>query len=135
MLKEIELSNGKKVRVIEAEGYNDKYYWDMTATVEIDGVEYYVQDAGSGSGYTPMYESVSVSGPCKLTGAELEKIEDTGEEKCFRDWNYIFNAIKDNVERFFSLGAKKSYEYCEDTYGHVELKIDGVLQELGEEED
>ena len=125
MLKEIELSNGKKVRVIEAGGYNDGYYWDMTATVEVDGIEYTVQDAGSSSGYYPMYESVSVNGPCKLTGVELEKIKEPYNEYS-DDWNYIFNTIKEHMESFFDLGAKESYEYADDTYGNYSTHVDGV---------
>lgn len=136
MLKEITLSNGKVVRIIEACGYNDGYYWDMTATVEIDGTEYTVQDAGSGSGYVPMYESVSVNGPCKLTGVELEKIEEPcNEDDYIEDWNYIFGAIEYNVERFFELGAKESYEYYDDTYGNYSTHVDGAKVSGSEEEE
>lgn len=128
MLKEITLSNGKKVRVIEAGGYHDGYYWDMTATVEIDGDEYYIQNAGSGSGYYPIFKSMSKNGPCKLTGVELTPVnEDDG------DWGYIFGAIKDIAESFFFNNAKESYEYCDDTYGNYSTHVDGVKKENEDE--
>lgn len=129
MLKEITLSNGKVVRVLEAGGYNDGYYWDMDATVEIEGKEYTVQNAGSGSGYIPIYESMSVDGPCKLTGVEKTEIHDKDEEK------YLMSVIKDIAESFFSYGATDSYEYCDDTYGESSVHVDGKKVDLNEEEE
>lgn len=125
MLKEITLSNGKVVRVLNADGYDDGYYWDMTATVEIDGIEYTVQDAGSCSGYCPVFKSISKNGPCKLTGVELETVD----EEC-GDWDYICDAIKDIAESFFSYNAKESYEYCGDDYS---THVDGVKVDTNEE--
>ena len=129
MLKEITISNGKVVRVLEAAGYNDGYYWDMDAVVEIEGKEYTVQDAGSGSGYIPIYESMSVNGPCKLTGVERTEIRDKSEEEYFMD------AIKYIAERFFLNDATDSYECCDDTYGHVSVHVDGKKVGSDEEED
>ena len=128
MLKEITLSNGKVVRVLEAAGYNDGYYWDMDAVVEIEGKEYTVQEAGSGSGYIPIYESMSVNGPCKLTGVERTEIRDKGEEE------YFMGAIKSIAESFFSYGATDSYEYCDDTYGESSVHVDGKKIDSSEEE-
>ena len=128
MLKEITLSNGKVVRVLEAEGYHDGYYWDMSATVEIDGEEYFIQDAGSGSGYNPIFQSMSKNGPCKLTGVELVPVnEDDG------NWGYIFGAIEEISEAFFENNAKESYEYYDDTYGDYSTHVDGV--KIGSSED
>ena len=127
MLKEITLSNGKKVRVVEAGGYHDGYYWDMTATVEIDGIEYTVQDAGSGSGYVPIFQSMSKNGPCKLTGVELEPVNDKDG-----DWDYIFYAIEDIAESFFANNAEESYEYYDDYINHS-THIDGVKVDADED--
>ena len=130
VLKEITLSNGKVVRVLEAGGYNDGYYWDMSATVDIDGDEYDIQDAGSGSGYNPIFRSMSKNGPCKLTGVELTPVnEDDG------DWDYIFDAIKDIAESFFESNAKESFKYWDDTYGNCSIHIDGVKVGTDEEEE
>lgn len=129
MLKEITLSNGKVVRVLGASGYHDGYYWDMSATVEIDGEEYTIQDAGSGSGYNPIFQSMSKNGSCKLTGVELTPVnEDDG------DWGYIFGAIEDIAESFFANDAKESYEYCDDTYGNFSTHVDGTKVAMEEEE-
>lgn len=129
-MKEITLSNGKVVRVLEASGYHDGYYWDMCATVEIDGDEYYIQDAGSGSGYNPIFQSMSKNGPCKLTGVELTPV-DEGDG----DWGYIFGAIEDIAEAFFANNAKESYEYYDDTYGDYSTHVDGVKIDSSDDEE
>lgn len=128
MLKEITLSNGKVVRVLKADGYDDGYYWDMTATVEISGEEYTIQDAGSCSGYVPIFQSMSKNGPCKLTGVELEPVD----EEC-GDLDYIFSAIKDIAESFFANKAKTSYEYSDDYCSSTH--VDGVKVDTNEEEE
>lgn len=132
MLKEITLSNKKVVRVLEASGYHDGYYWGMSATVEIDGDEYTIQDSGSGSGYNPIFQSMSKHGPCKLTGVELTPVdinEDNG------DWDYIFGAIEDIAEAFFANNAKESYEYYDDTYGNYSTHVDDKKIVSSEEEE
>ena len=124
MLKEISLSNGKVVRVLEASGYNDGYYWDMSATVEIDGDEYCIQDAGSGSGWIPIFQSMSKNGPCKLTGVELKPVDINKGN--ISDWDYIFDAIEEIAEAFFVNNAKVSYEHYDDLSRDYSTYIDGI---------
>lgn len=129
MLKKIALSNGKVVKVLAAAGYHDGYYWDMSATVEIEGERYTIQNAGSYSGYVPTYESMSADGPCKLTGVEWTDIRDKSDEE------YLMSAIEYIAKSFFLYGATNSYEYCDDTYGHTSVHVDGKKVDLIEEED
>ena len=132
MLKAITLSNGKVVRVLKAGGYHDGYYWDMSATVEIDGDEYTIQDAGSGSGYNPIFQSMSKYGPCKLTGVEVTPVDINEDDG---DWDYIFYTIEDIAESFFANNAKESYEYYNDTFGDYSTHVDGVKISSNEDDE
>ena len=119
--------NGKeeKANVIQAAGYNDGYYWEMSATVVFEDVEYSLQEAGSGSGYIPHYRSCSATGPKKLVSlmqlCENQDFEDNEDE-----WGYIEDAISCLMYDFFEYGCKESYEEVEgDDLWDIERRVDG----------
>ena len=130
-LREVELHDGNIAKVLSARGYNDGYYWDCTCEVEVNGVKYTIQDAGSGSLYIPVYSSISVDGPCKLTGAEMTEIEASDES----EWEYFESTINDLYKSFVTSGAKKSYEYACNDYFDSSTHVDGEKVEESEDEE
>lgn len=115
--------NGKEeeITILSAYGTNDGYYWDMTANIIYNDVEYSVQDAGSGSGYVvPHYSSISINGPKKLLqSCENEEINED-------NWVYIESAITSLLDDFLTRGCKESLEYIEaDDNWDLEIHVDG----------
>lgn len=115
-------NNGKEeeITVLSATGYHNGFYWDMSATILYNDVEYSIQDAGSGSGYVPHYSSISVNEPKKLVACEGEAINDDN------DWDYIEGTIRDLLYDFLDRGCKESLEYIEsDNDLCLEVHADG----------
>ena len=115
------------IKVLSASGYNDGYYWDMSATILYNDVEYSIQDAGSGSGYVPHYSSISVDGPKKLvTLMQLCESEEIDEDDDSDDWEYIESTICSLLDEFLERKCKESLEYIEaDGNWDLELHVDG----------
>ena len=122
------------VTILSASGYNDGYYWDMSATILYKDVEYSIQDAGSGSGYVPHYSSISVDGPKKLvTLMQLCESEEIDEDDNSEDWEYIECTICSLLDEFLKRKCKESLEYIEaDNNWDLEIHVDG--QKVEEEE-
>lgn len=130
-MEEIKLFDGKIAKVLKIEGYDDGYYWDMSATVEIDGKQYVICDAGSGSGYIPAFESMRLNEAFKLTGAEMKDIDtfDSSSKE------YIEKCITSIYKKFVTLGAKEDYECAEiNDYKYdsgCECMVDGEIVKGG----
>lgn len=127
-MKEIIFDNdGKeeKIYVESAAGYNDGYYWECSATVIYNDVRYSIQDAGSGSGWIPCYNSISVNGPCKLVSLmQLLEKDEVNEDEDIDEWEYIENVVVDSITEFLARGCKESFEKAEADYGYS-IHIDG----------
>lgn len=130
-LREVKFNkNGKEetAYVKSAAGYNDGYYWDCSATVIFNDMEYSIQDAGSGSGYVPHYESISVNGPCKLVS--LMQLCEHEEPSDYDDQEYIDGVISYMMATFFAHNCKESYQCVEgDHFWNLEVYIDGKKEE------
>lgn len=109
----------EEITVLSATGYHDGYYWDMSATILYNDVEYSIQDAGSYSGYVPHYSSISVNGPKKLVACEGEAIDKVDYNDPW-DWDYIEDTIRDLLYDFLDRGCKESLEYIESGEVHVD---------------
>lgn len=128
-------NNGKEeeITVLSASGYHDGYYWDMSATILYNDVEYSIQDAGSGSGYVPHYSSISKDGPRKLVTLMQLCESEAIDEDDRNDWEYIESTICDLLYDFLKHECKESLEYIEaDDNWSLELHVDG--QKIEEEE-
>lgn len=129
MMNEVKFNKDGKEEtayVKSAAGYTDGYYWDCSATVIFNDVEYSIQDAGSYSGWIPHYRSVSIEGPKKLTGAQLIGIPTENEEYIRDEYYYIESVVKELMTTFFKEGCKACYEESEGSDFDYEIKIDGI---------
>lgn len=128
-MRTIKFKNGIKeeeITVLSAAGYHDGYYWDMSATIVYNDVEYSVQDAGSGSGYVPHYSSISVDGPKKLVTLMQLCESEAIDEDDHNDWDYIECTICSLLSDFLEYGCKESLEYIEaDDNWSLEVHVDG----------
>lgn len=116
--------DGREVEatIISGAGYNDGYYWEWSATVVFDDVEYSIQNAGSGSGYIPWYSSVSKGGPMKLVSLiQLceNHLDSMGEESS----KELAEIVVRLMEEFFERGCEESLEKAGD-WGD-EIRVDG----------
>jgi hypothetical protein len=121
----------EELTVVSAAGYYDGCYWDMSATVILNDVEYSIQDAGSGSGYVPHYSSISVNGPKKLVTI-MQLCESEEFDVDYDDWDYVEATIIEMLDKFFENGCKESYEEIEDrgySYFDYSVHIDGQKRE------
>lgn len=109
--------NGKEIKVFEATGYNDDYYWDMHAVVEYDGDIYHIVDCGSGSGYIPCSSGVVKGEFDRLYGEEQHDIDED-------EFDYSTNQIVTLLNAFIDSGAKKSLEIQND-FREMHVYIDG----------
>lgn len=135
-LIEIELFDGKIAKLLKASGYNDEYYWDMSAIIDVDGKEFHICEAGSYSGYISHYESVRLNEAFKLTGVTQTEI-DTQDFYVNDEWKEM---VKDLYKRFIKSGAKEDYEWAEDNddgyssynecmVDHEIVKLEGDMDE------
>lgn len=124
-MKEI-MINGETVKVLEASGYNDGYYWDMNAVIEFRGERYSLYDAGSGSGYLTCCSGITKLPFDRLYGEEQGDVEED-------DWDYFEGAISMLVFKFIDSGAKTSWEIADDDYFDHHVLVDGIEQEDEEE--
>lgn len=134
-MREIKYEHDGKEETIYVEsaaGYNDGYYWECSATVIFNNVEYSIQDAGSGSGYIPHYRSISNEGPRKLVSL-MQLCEDHSEDDYINDWGYIEDAIIGLLEAFFEYNCKTSYEEVEEDFWETSIHVDGKKIEDDEE--
>lgn len=114
----------EEITVLSATGYHDGYYWDMSATVVYNDIEYSIQDAGSGSGYVPHYSSISINGPKKLLQSCENK--EINENDWWHSWDYIEDTICKLLDDFLTRGCKESLEYIEaGSCWNLEVHIDG----------
>ena len=60
-------------KLIQKEGYNDGYYWDMRYCFELDGKRYILTDIGSGSGYIPC-------------SADIMEVNNESLDMLLKDW-------------------------------------------------
>lgn len=105
-MKEI-MYGDETVKVLEASGYNDGYYWDMNAKIEFKGETYSLFDAGSGSGYMLCCSGITKS-----------------------DWDHFEDSVRTLLGEFIKSCAKESWESQEDDDYHMHILIDGVEQEV-----
>ena len=130
-------SDDIEIKVIKAVGFNDGYYWDMAATVEIDNKFYSIQDAGSGSGYVATFSSCHLLTSDELndlhlnkpTGAELSEI-DFDVDNDDDDTEYIVDTIIANLSYFKSLNCKEGFEYYEADFYGGEWHVDGKAVDI-----
>lgn len=118
--------NDETVKVIEATGYHDGYYWDMSASIEFRGEFYSLYDAGSGSGYIGCCSGITKHPFKRLYGEEQEIIKED-------EWGYFESVIRDLLNEFINSGAKTSWEITEDDCWNDHVLVDGVEQEVEEE--
>ena len=109
--------NGKEIKVFEATGYNDGYYWDMNAVVEYDGDIYHIVDCGSGSGYIPCSSGVVKGEFDRLYGEEQHEIDED-------EFDYFAGQIATLLNTFIDSGAKESWE-IQDDFLETRVYIDG----------
>lgn len=114
-----EMINGKEIKVLEASGYNDGYYWDMNAVIEYDGDVYHVVDTGSGSGYILCASGVVKGEFDRLYGETQIDFNDCSES------DYLTSAIMSLMDSFIRSGAKESLEFSDDDNFHTRIYIDG----------
>lgn len=76
------LGSGEMIEIINAEGYNDGWYWDYRVWFNCDGNPYTYISGGSGSGYIPCVNSIA-KGHLEL-------------QKGARDEDCIKNVVPDN---------------------------------------
>ena len=112
------------VKVLEASGYNDGYYWDMNATIEFKGETYSLFDAGSGSGsgYVLYCSGITKCDFDRLYGEEQHEIDES-------DWDYFEDTIHTLLGEFVESCAKESWESQEDDDWNTHILIDGIEQE------
>ena len=115
--------------ILSVEGCDDGYYWDNVSKVIYNDEEYYIQDAGSVSGWIPHFRSISIEGPRKLTGAQLIEIPTKPDSEYIDDAGYIESVIKELMTTFFKEGCKKCYEESEGDGFDYEITIDGIRKE------
>ena len=123
-MKEIKFRD-ETIKVLEAAGYNDGYYWDMNATVEFRGELYHIVDGGSGSGYIPCFTAIKKGELDRLYGEEQGYIDDD-------KWNWFERAICRLMTLFIESGAETSYSCQGDSFWDVHVFIDGVELEVSE---
>jgi len=116
-----------------AKGSNDGYYWDCVVNVIYNDEEYYIQDAGSYSGWIPHFRSVSIEGSRKLTGVQLIEIPTEDEEHINDEYDYIESVVKELMTTFFKEGCKSYYEESEGSGFNYEITIDGIREEKEDE--
>lgn len=121
-MKEI-MYGDETVKVLEASGYNDGYYWDMNAKIEFKGETYSLFDAGSGSGYMLRCSGITKCDFDRLYGEEQNEINES-------DWNLFEDSIRTLLGEFIESCAKESWESQEDDDYHMHILIDGVEQEV-----
>ena len=109
------------VKVLEASGYNDGYYWDMNAKIEFKGETYSLFDAGSGSGYDLCCSGITKCNFDRLYGEEQHEIDESV-------WDYFEDTIRTLLGEFVESCAKESWEFQEDDDWNTHILIDGVEQ-------
>lgn len=115
------------IKVLEASGYNDGYYWDMNATIEFRGETYSLIDGGSGSGWIPHCEIITKCELERLYGEEQGEIDE-------EEWDYFESAICRMLTSFLESGAEKSWE-CREIDWDYYVYVDGVMIEEKEDEE
>lgn len=125
-MKEI-MFNNETVKVLEATGYNDGYYWDMNAVIEFRGEKYSVCDIGSGSGYIDCFSGITKEPFERLYGEEQGYVDED-------EWDYFEGTIIMLLSNFIESGAKISWEFRDD-YCNTEELVDGLKQKNEENEE
>ena len=115
--------NEKPIKVLNASGYNDGYYWDMNAVVEYDGITYHILDAGSGSGWILTMQAVVKGDFERLFGEEQKEFDICS----FDDYEteYFEKVIVTLLTKFLESGAKEKWECFDDDDWNTHIKIDG----------
>ena len=114
-----EMINGKEIKVLEASGCHDGYYWDMNAVIEYDGDVYHVVDTGSFSGYIPCARGIVKGEFDRLYGETQIDFDDWSES------DFLTSAIINLMDSFIRSGAKESLEFSDDDNFHTRIYIDG----------
>lgn len=122
-MKEIMYDENEKIKVLEASGYNDGYYWDMNAKIEFKGETYSLFDAGSGSGYILCCSGITKCDFDRLYGEEQGAIEED-------EWWYFERTIRRLLDNFIKSGAKEKWEIQQDDDWNDHILIDGVEVEI-----
>lgn len=122
-MKEIMYDENEKIKVLEASGYNDGYYWDMNAKIEFKGEIYSLFDAGSGSGYILCCSGITKCDFDRLYGEEQREIEED-------EWWYFERTIRHLLDNFIKSGAKEKWEIQQDDDYNDHILIDGVEVEI-----
>lgn len=118
-MKEIMYDENEKIKVLEASGYHDGYYWDMNAKIEFKGEIYSLFDAGSGSGYILCCSGITKCDFDRLYGEEQGEIEED-------EWWYFERTIRCLLDNFIESGAKEKWEIQQDDDWNDHILIDGV---------
>ena len=118
-MKEIMYDENEKIKVLEASGYHDGYYWDMNAKIEFKGEIYSLFDAGSGSGYILCCSGITKCDFDRLYGEEQGEIEED-------EWWYFERTIRRLLDNFIESGAKEKWEIQQDDDWNDHILIDGV---------
>ena len=71
------------ITVLDVEGYDDGYYWDMRAIYKYKDHIFEYVDAGSGSGYIPPYEGIALLA--------------NPDEELSKDWKEEFTIYSDSA--------------------------------------
>lgn len=93
------------IEIINAEGYNDGWYWDYRIWFNCDGNPYTLVEAGSSSGYIPYFYSIAKG--------HLELQKGFRDEKCIEEVKPKDEYLKEWVEKLLASG-KEVLEVKED---------------------
>lgn len=84
------------IEIVNAEGYNDGYYWDYRVWFNCDGEPYTYIDGGSGSGYIPCFISIAKG--------HLELQKGARDEKCIEEVVPDDEYLEEQVNRLLESG-------------------------------
>lgn len=109
------------IKVLEATGYIDGYYWDMNAKIEFRGETYSLFDAGSGCGCIPCFSGITKCDFDRLYGEKQKKIVYNADE--WIKFEFIIGLLMDY---FIEFGAEEKWESYEDNDSKSHILVDGV---------
>ena len=93
------------IEIVNAEGYNDGYYWDYRVWFNCDGEPYTYISGGSCSGYIPCFDSIAKG--------HLELQKGARDEKCIEEVVPDYEYLKEQVKKLLESG-KNVLEDIED---------------------
>lgn len=94
------------IEIVNAEGYNDGWYWDYRVWFYCDGEPYTYINGGSGSGYIPCFDSIAKG--------HLELQKGARDEKCIEEVAPDYEYLEKQVKRLLDSGEDVLEDYDDD---------------------